>query len=116
MLIDTRGIGFSLTGAIRTHVESRVSSALEPFARRVAKITARLQDVNADRGGVDKRCRLVVAVRRRGTIVTEAVHEDLYVAVDEAAARLRRAMQRLLTRHIARERKDPQRPGALVTP
>jgi len=116
MLVDSRALGFALTDAIRTHVEARINTALGPFARRVVKVTARLEDVNADRGGDDKRCRLVAAVGRRGIVVSEAIHRDLYVAVDEAAERIRRLVQRLLTRHIGRERKDTQRPGALVTP
>lgn len=115
MFIDIRAMGFTVTDAIRTHVESRIESALGPFARRILAVTARLEDVNANRGGVDKRCSLVVAVRRRGIVVAEAVDEDLYAAVDEAAARVRRSVHRLLTRHRGRQRKDPQRPGALVT-
>jgi hypothetical protein len=34
--------------------------------------------------------------------------------VDEAAARIRRCVARAATRHLSRERRDPQRPGALV--
>jgi putative sigma-54 modulation protein len=115
MFIDIRAIGFSLSEAIRTHVESRVRSAMGPVARSLVTVTARLDDINADHGGVDKRCSLVAAIRRRRAVVTEAVHEDMYSAVDDAAARLRRAVQRLLARRIDGERKDPQRPGALVT-
>lgn len=116
MEIDIRAMGFTLTEGIRDHVESRIRSALRPFAAWVVKVTARLEDVNANHGGIDKRCSVVAAVRRRGTIVTEAIQEDLYVAADKAAARVRRSVQRLLTRQIRRERKDPQRPGTLVTP
>ena len=113
-IVNTRPIGFSLTPAIRRHVERRVRAALAPDARRVLGVTARLEDVNADRGGIDKRCSLVAALRGRGVVVAQALNADLYTAVDEAAARLRRAAQRESTRHRARERKDPQRPGALV--
>jgi ribosomal subunit interface protein len=114
MLIETRAIGFALTDGILRHVESRLEAALGPFARRVLKATARLEDVNADRGGVDKRCSVVVALRRRGMLVAEATHEDLYAAVDEVATRLRRSVKRAVKRRVALERKDPQRPGALV--
>ena len=114
MFIDIRARGFSLTDAIHDHVTLRIETALAPFARSVLTVTSRLEDVNADHGGVDKRCRLVTLVRRRGTGVAEAVHEDLYAAIDEAAHRIRRSVQRLLTRRIARQRKDPQRPGALI--
>jgi putative sigma-54 modulation protein len=115
VLIDTRAIGFALTDSILRHVESRLDAALRPFAHRVLTVTARLDDVNADRGGADKRCSVVVALRRRGTLVAEATREDLYAAVDEVATRLRRSVKRAVKRRIALERKDPQRPGALVT-
>jgi ribosomal subunit interface protein len=114
MKIETRTIGFSLTHAIRRHVEARVGAALRPAARHVSVVTARLEDVNADRGGADKRCLLVAVLPRRGAVVAEATRADLYAAVDEAAARLRRSAVRLRTRRVAHQRKDPQRPGALV--
>lgn len=114
MFIDTRAIGFALTDAIHRHVEYRVESALGPIARWVLNVTARLEDVNANRGGIDKRCRLVVALRGHGVVVGEATHADLYAAVDEAADRVRRAVTTTVTRHVGRERRDSQRPGALV--
>ena len=114
MLIYTRSMGFSLTDSIRRHVESRVASALAPVARSVITVIARLDDVNAHRGGVDKRCRLVALVRRHGTVVAEATDADLYAAVDGAAGRIRRSAIRAVRRHVPRERKDPQRPGALM--
>jgi ribosomal subunit interface protein len=115
MLIDTRAMGFALTKGIQTHVESRLETALDPFGHKVLRVTVRLEDVNAGRGGVDKRCTAVVALRRRGVIVAEATHEDLYVAVDEVSTRLRRSVKRALKRRVAHERKHPQRPGTLVT-
>lgn len=69
MEIDIRAMGFTLTEGIRDHVESRINSALRPFAAWVVKVTARLEDVNANHGGIDKRCSVVAAIRRRGTIV-----------------------------------------------
>lgn len=114
MLIDTRTRGFTLTDGILTHVETRLETALGPFARQVQKVMVRLDDINADRGGNDKRCQVSVALRRRGVVVTEALHEDLYAAIDAAAARARRSVSRELKRHLTRERRDMQRPGALV--
>jgi ribosomal subunit interface protein len=105
-------MGFNLTDAIRNHVAARVHSAVGPFAPRVLKVTARLHDINAGRGGVDKRCSVVAAVRGRGTVVAESVQQDLYSAVDQAAGRMRSSIQRHLKRRLARARKDPQRPAA----
>ena len=107
MLIDTRAMGFPLTDAILGHVESRVAAALGPFARWILKVTVRLEDVNADRGGVDKRCSIVVALRRHGVEIAEATNDDLYAAVDEAVSRIRRSVIRRAKLHLARDRRDP---------
>jgi putative sigma-54 modulation protein len=115
MFIDTRAIGFGLTDAIQRHVETRVESALGRFSPWVVRVTVRLDDVNADRGGDDKRCSIVVSLRNRGAVVAEAIRSDLYVAVDEVAARVRRSVERSIKRHLTRDRRDRQRPGALVT-
>ena len=114
MIIDTRAIGFSLTDPIQRHVEYRVESALGPVSRWVVTVVARLDDVNASRGGVDKRCRLLVTLRNRATVVTEATDADLYVAIDAATTRVRRAALGAVKRPLYRQRTDPQRPGALV--
>jgi putative sigma-54 modulation protein len=115
MIIDTRAIGFPLTDGIVSHVESKLESALGPFSRWILKVTVRLNDLNADRGGVDKRCGIVVVLRRHGVEVAEATDQDLYRAIDEAAGRVRKSVARHTKRHLSRDRRDPQRPGALVS-
>ena len=115
MSIHIKTLGFKLTDALRRHVEGRMHWAMRPYARRVMKVTARLDDVNADHGGIDKRCSVVVALRRRGVATAQATCPDLYAAVNEVAARIRRSLERAGKRHASRERKDRQRPGALRT-
>lgn len=115
MYIDTRAIGFPLTEAIRLHVESRLNGALAPVSSQVILVTARVEDVNAGRGGEDKRCRFVALLAGRGTVLAEATSADLYTAVDRAARRLRTITLRAIRRPYAADRKDPQRPGALLT-
>jgi ribosome-associated translation inhibitor RaiA len=107
-------MGFTLTDAILMHVEARVEQALAPCARWVLQVTARVEDINAERGGIDKRCSLIVALRRHGIIAVEATHADLYLAVDDAVAKARRSALRTLRRRLPRERRSTQRPGALV--
>jgi putative sigma-54 modulation protein len=115
MFVDTRAISFPLTDAIRRYAESRTRLALAPVRSWILAATVRLNDVNAGRGGVDKRCRIVVAQRRRGVIIAEATNSDLYAAIDSAAGRLRRAARESVRRMIGRDRKDRQRPGALLS-
>ena len=114
MLIETRPIGFALTDAIVQHVESRATSSLRPFSSRMLRATVRLEDVNADHGGIDKRCLIVVALRRRRLEVAKATDADLYLAIDMAFRKIHHAVSRVIQRSCSRERKGRQRPGALV--
>jgi ribosome-associated translation inhibitor RaiA len=115
MMIVTRALDFSLTPAIRERVESRVRSAMEPVSGRVMIVTARLRDINASRGGVDKRCRLVAGLRKSGVVIAEATDVDLYAAIDRAAGRLRRAVVEATRRQVARDRRiRPRRPVLAV--
>jgi putative sigma-54 modulation protein len=114
MDIDIRAIGFELSTALAERVDAQVRAALSPSGERITGVTVRLDDVNGDRGGPDKRCRMVATLAGRGTAVVTVTATDLYAAIDDASKRLRRAAQRSLTRHVGRERKDPQRPGTLV--
>lgn len=114
MVIDTRALGFGLTDAILRHVERRVEAALGFAARHVMTVTVRLDDVNGDRGGPDKRCRIVVTLRHHRVATVEAVDVDLYAAVDAAAHKARHAVLRDVKRHVGRERRDAQRPGTLI--
>lgn len=115
MLIDTRAIGFPLTEPIEDRVQARVTAALAGATGSFRKVTVRLRDVNSARGGVEKRCRIVVATHGRAVAVADAIHSDLYVAIDAAARRLRRVITRASNQQLTQERRDPQRPGALVT-
>lgn len=116
MNIDTRSLGFELTPALAQRVEERMKAALSQAGEQVSHVAVRLDDVNGERGGVDKRCRVVVSLDRRRQAVVSVTREDLYVAIDEAARTTWRAVQRALTRHVRRERLNPQRPGVLVSP
>jgi ribosome-associated translation inhibitor RaiA len=72
--------------------------ALGRFEGRVNVVTARLADLNGPRGGVDKRCRISVAVRAGDPVLVEDADTDLYAAIDRAAERAGRAVWRQLAR------------------
>jgi ribosomal subunit interface protein len=115
MRVETRTIGFRPTEALLQHVASRLATALAAFSKSFIKATVRLEDVNADHGGIDKRCSIVVALRRRRVALAESTDSDLYVAIEHAARKIHRAVSTAVTRRRAKERKDRQRPGALIT-
>ena len=97
MQLDIRGRRLALTPAMVDHVARRIRFALGRFDGRVRRVTARIGDVNGPRGGIDKRCRLHVDLGGRPVTIDE-LDADLYAAVDRAAERAGRAVQRTLAR------------------
>ncbi|MGE5611702.1 MAG: HPF/RaiA family ribosome-associated protein [Bacillota bacterium] len=104
MRVSIRGLSFKLTDAIVRHVEDCVEAALGSASGRIDQVTVRLDDVNGPKGGRDKRCRIVLWLRRTGVIVAQAVHEDLYIAVEQAAAKAKDMVRRHRTRRRALHR------------
>lgn len=116
MKIYMRSVGFALTDAITEYVREKAEKALRPLAEMAPHLTVRLEDENADRGGIDKRCKAVLKLQNKRTVVVEARSTDLYAAIEKAAHRLRRATISMLKRRERRERMDSQRPGTFGEP
>jgi ribosome-associated translation inhibitor RaiA len=57
-----------------------------------------LSDVNADKGGVDKRCLVEVRLAGHQPLVAEDTGEDLYTVVSKAAERV----NRVVAHHLGR--------------
>jgi putative sigma-54 modulation protein len=97
MQIEIQAQNFSMTRAMRTHIERRLGFALGKCYRHVKRILVRLSDINGPRGGNDKRCHLVVTLPGQAVVV-ENTEADLYVAINHAASRAGRTVMRQLRR------------------
>ncbi len=82
--------------ALRMYLERRLFFALGRFADRVGRVLVRVHDINGPRGGVDKQCRITVALLPYGSVHLQETHTDLYRAVDRASHRLGMCVQRKL--------------------
>jgi ribosome hibernation promoting factor len=102
MRIDVRGQNFDLTPALEAYVERRFLAALGRFGKRVPRLTIRLSDENALKGGVDKHCRVEVAMPRMRSLLVDEQQADLYAAIDSAADRTSRAVAREIGRRRAK--------------
>ena len=98
MQLDIRSQDITITDALRVYLTRRLRFALGRFAGRVTRVSARIADVNGPRGGIDKRCHLLVTLRSGDRVRIEEADADLYFAIDRAAERARRALQRQLER------------------
>ena len=97
MQLEIQARNFSLTRAMRAHIERRLAFALSTCFRHVRHILVRLSDVNGPRGGSDKRCQLEVMLPGQSVLV-EDTEADLYVAINRASARAGRTVMRQLRR------------------
>jgi ribosome-associated translation inhibitor RaiA len=108
MQIDIQTKGFGLTPSLVAHVARRLRAIAGRLGPRLRQITAHLSDQNGPRGGIDKQCHLVLHVDGAAPVVVTDARQDLYLAVDRAAERARRA----LTRRLKRARRISDRHSA----
>jgi len=96
MNIVIQSRGFSLTQAMRQHIERRVLFALGWADYQVKKVEIRLSDLNGPRGGEDKRCQIQILATGIPQVLIQDIEPDVYVAVDRATDRAGRALARRL--------------------
>ncbi len=100
--IELRSWNVPLSEAMREHVARRLDFALRRFAHRIERITVRLVDINGPKGGVDKRCRIVVQLSPARKVMVESTDSDAYAAVSQAAIRADETVARAITRRRPR--------------
>lgn len=94
MIIDIKSRGFSLTPALKSFVDQRMSFVLARYGEKISRVNVTLLDVNGPKGGVDKRCSVHLKLQSATSIVLQETHEDLYEAIVYCGNRLRRIVGR----------------------
>src|SRR5918998_2163446 len=85
--LNIRGVNYELGDELEQYIERRLRFALGRFAGRIGRVTVRLSDVNGPRGGVDKRCQIVVALVPRGVVMVEGSGDDVFALIARTAKR-----------------------------
>ena len=106
LVISTKNV--NLDDTLRKHIEQRIYFAFSRFSPRISRVSVMAEDINGPRGGIDKRCRIVVKLERSGELTVEATDADMSAAVSAVADRVGRAVQRELERRRTLGRKPPQ--------
>ena len=88
-----------VTASDRQRIEDGIRLALTRFAPLIHGVTAIISDENGSRGGVDKRCRLVVRLYARTVVVNEQA-SAVVAAVTQAAERAARSVARVHHRAV----------------
>lgn len=93
---------FRLSEAMHDHLERRAQFALGRFAGAIRNVQVSLLDENGPRGGIDKRCRVMLSPRRGETIVVEGRGQQLEPLVDRTLERAGRTFARAVKRKLWR--------------
>jgi putative sigma-54 modulation protein len=87
-----------LSPAVRNRIERRLHFALARFDGTIRNVEISLSDENGPRGGVDKRCRVLMTLTRGNRLVVEGRGERLQDLLDRTLERAGRAAARALER------------------
>jgi ribosomal subunit interface protein len=98
MQINIQARNFTLTDALRNHIQRRLRFALIQHDDHIQRVEVRVSDINGPRGGEDKRCHIQVTLEQLPDMVIEDTASDLYVAINRAASRASRTLSRRLSR------------------
>jgi putative sigma-54 modulation protein len=104
MELSIKSQGLDLSDSLRTYAERRLRFSLGGFVTQLNGVELRLADINGPRGGIDKTCAIKVMLRGFGIVFARAAGDNAYSTVDRAAARIRSAVARALSRRRANRR------------
>src|SRR5688500_4522893 len=108
MRLEIRRRGVKVNEGLQTYLKERLRLALTRFGRHIDLVRVYLRDVNGRRGGLGKKCRIVVELPRRGRVVVTGVDADIRAAITGTASRSGFAVKRHVKRRRAR-RRPPRR-------
>ena len=98
MNIQIHAQDITLTEGLRDYVTRRLAYALIHGQEMVSRIIVRLSDINGPRGGLDKRCGIEILLKGAPAVTIEDTEADIHVAIDRAAERAGRTLDRRLSR------------------
>ncbi len=90
--------GVAILPALEKYLHAKLGARLGKYAVHIERVTARFEDLNGPRGGIDKECRIQVALVSRPTILVSARGRDARRAFDAVLTSLTRAVGRDLER------------------
>lgn len=107
MTIDIRFRGLPNSEFLRDHILRRIRLQLRRLGRALGAVVVRLSDINGPRGGVDKRCQIMLVRPGQRPLTIEEVSDDAYAAADLAVERAAQAVGRGIARARSHRRRRP---------
>lgn len=104
MQIDIRRQGIEIDDTARERLQRRLDFALGRQDRHVMRVWVHLADENGPRGGIGKRCRILVRLQHLPDVLVEDRDADINVLIDRTVNRAGLAVRRELDRRFRRPR------------
>ena len=82
--------------ALKEYVERRMHFVLSRFGSELRRVVIRLSKTEGPQQPEQKRCQLAIKLLSAGSVSVVATHADLFVAIDRAAERASRSVERRL--------------------
>lgn len=118
MQIDLVHRNVCVTQEQKEWIQRRIHFALGRFSSRIRHTCLIFSDINGARGGIDKKCRISVALSPQGEIMIEETAANIEAAVAVIADRVARAISRTLGRrqdlHVPRSQTIKSEHGVTV--
>ena len=108
MRVHIQVVGLPGAAQLRRFATQKLDVALSCFADRIEGASVRLLDINgADRGGVDKLCRIALTLKGHSAVVIEELGSNIQRSIERAAERLRQRVSRQLARVVKVDAPSP---------
>lgn len=102
MQFDIRRHGIDLDDEARTRLERRLEFALGRLGGRISRVWVHLADESGVRGGIGKRCRVLVRLQHLPDVLVEDHDAELAVLIDRTVNRAGLAVRRELDKRHKR--------------
>lgn len=94
MQIQINAPGIDVPAPFRQFMEERIPEVLGASSKRMTRVEVHLKDLNADKGGLDKRCVLEARPSGLEPIAVDAIASEAHEAFRQALNKLRDALDR----------------------
>lgn len=109
MNVTIQGWTPSPTFDMPSYVNTRLYFAVGRFTSRILRVSVRLRDANAHKGGIDKHCRMSIFLKDGSEVVVEKVASDWPGAVNAAASCAGRVLGRAVRLNFKQRRTEQPR-------
>lgn len=109
MHVEIRRQGLELSEWHKLFLTEKMRGALKHFRNRVHRVVTFMSDVNGPKGGVNKRCRVLVHLKSQGVVVVQHTGESILAAIGGAFDRLGQAIHRRVLRKRTEHRQRSRR-------